>query len=398
MADRGLLGLAVDPSFGKNQGRDFVYLLFTYDPPETQTNTGLAGPDGSGNRPARLIRVTADPSTNYTTALANSEVVLLGKNSLWQYTSRPDVDSNIDFSTLPSGIANGSTITPLAALIEDPDASNIGRDYSATDLNFDNNNNIRDYFAGDSTSHSIGQLKFGLDGSLFVTVGDGTSYNGVDWRATRVQDVDNLSGKLLRINPLTGQGYADNPFTNGNLDSNRSKVWSLGLRNSFRFTINPTTGTPYLGEVGWNTWDEINVATKGSNFGWPYFEGTPQNAGYSTLPQAQAFYNSGQTVVSPLLARNHDATQNADGRATTALIMGDFYTGNILPSIYNDALFYNDVGLGTVYTTFLNPDGTVRSTQVFDNLPYIVDMETGPDGYLYYTSLYGNEIGRWKPA
>ncbi|WP_373544705.1 NPCBM/NEW2 domain-containing protein [Chamaesiphon sp.] len=398
VADRGLLGLAVDPSFGKNQGRDYVYLLFTYDPPQTQGQTGLAAPDGSGNRPARLIRVTADPSTNYTTALANSEVVLLGKNSLWQYTSRPDVDSNIDFSTLPSGIANGSTITPLASLIEDPDDSNIGRDYSATDTNFENNNNIRDYLAGDSTSHSVGQLKFGLDGSLFVTVGDGTSYNGVDWRSTRVQDVDNLSGKLLRINPLTGEGYADNPFTNGNLDSNRSKVWSLGLRNPFRFTINPTTGTPYLGDVGWNTWEEIDVATKGANFGWPYFEGPSQNLGYSTLPQAQAFYNSGQTVTGPLLTRNHAASQNADGRATTALIMGDFYTGNTLPSIYNGALFYNDVGLGTVYTTFFNPNGTVKSTQVFDNLPYIVKMQTGPDGNLYYASLYGGDIGRWKPA
>jgi hypothetical protein len=398
VGDRGLLGLTVDPFFGQNQGRDYVYLLFTYDPIETQANTGLAGPDGNGNRPARLIRVTANPATNYTTALPNSEVVLLGKNSLWQYTSRPDVDSTVDFTILPSGIVNGSTITAPSALIEDADTSNIGRDYSATDTNFDRNNNIRDYLAGDSDSHSIGQVQFGLDGSLYVTVGDGTSYNSVDWRATRVQDVDNLSGKLLRINPLTGQGYADNPFSNGNLDSNRSKVWSLGLRNSFRFTINPTTGTPYLGEVGWNTWEEINVATRGSNFGWPYFEGSPQNAGYSTLPQAQAFYNSGQTVVNPLLSRNHDASQNSDGLAATALIMGDFYTGNSLPSIYNGALFYNDVGLGTVYTTFFNPDGTVRSTQVFDNLPYIVDIETGPDGNLYYASLFGGEIGRWRPA
>jgi hypothetical protein len=123
-----------------------------------------------------------------------------------------------------------------------------------------------------------------------------------------------------------------------------------------------------------------------------------QNLGYSTLPQAQAFYNSGQTVVSPLLTRNHSASQNADGRATTALIMGDFYTGNTLPSIYNGALFYNDVGLGLVYATLLNPDGTVKSTRAFDSLPYIVNMETGPDGYLYYVSLYGGEIGRWKTA
>jgi glucose/arabinose dehydrogenase len=327
-------------------------------------------------------------------------VVLLGKNSLWQYTSRPDLDSTLieNINVLPSGIANGSTIVAPVALIEDADPANIGRDYSATDTNFDANNNIRDYMAGDSSSHSIGQLKFGLDGSLYVTIGDGTSYNEVDPRSARVQDVDNLSGKLLRINPITGQGYADNPFSNGNLDSNRSKVWSLGIRNTFRFTINPTTGTPYLGDVGWTTWEEVNVATKGANFGWPFFEGPTQNLGYSALPQAQAFYNSGQPVVAPLITRNHDAAKNPDARAATALIMGDFYTGNTLPAIYNGALFYNDVGIGTVYAALLNPDGTVKSNQAFDNLPYIVDTEMGPDGYLYYASLYGGAIGRWKSA
>jgi glucose/arabinose dehydrogenase len=397
VADRGLLGMAIDPLFGRNQNRDFVYLAFTYDPPEAAAYSGLAGRDGQGNRPARLIRVTADPTTNFTTAIQGSEVVLLGKNSLWQYTSNPGIDSTVNLTNLPSGIANGSTVIPPITLIEDADPINLGRDYSATDTNFDLNNNIRDYLAGDSDSHSIGQVQFAPDGSLYVTVGDGTSYNSVDWRSTRVQDVDSLSGKLLRINPLTGQGYADNPFSNGNLDSNRSKVWSLGVRNSFRFAFNPTTGTPYLGDVGWTAWEEINVATRGSNFGWPYFEGPNQNLGYSTLPQAQAFYSSGQAM-GPLLTRNHNANLNPDGLAATALIMGEFYTGTSLPSIYNGALFYNDVGLGTVYATILNPDGTVQSTQIVDNLPYIVRMKTGPDGYLYYASLYGNAIGRWKPA
>jgi glucose/arabinose dehydrogenase len=398
VADRGLLGMEIDPYFGQNQGRDYVYLLFTYDPSETAGRNGLAGPDGAGNRPARLIRVTADPATNYTTALPGSEVILLGNNSLWQYTSRPDQDSTDNFDLLPSSIVNGSTITAPANLIEDPDSANIGRDYSAADTNFDNNNNIRDYLAGDSTSHSIGQIQFGIDGMLYVTVGDGTSYNGVDWRSTRVQDVDNLSGKLLRIDPLTGRGLTDNPFYNGDIDSNRSKVWSLGLRNSFRFTINPETGVPVLADVGWGGWEELNLATRGANLGWPYFEGTPQNSGYSTLPQAQAFYNSGQPVISPFFSRNHAASRNPDGRAATAFIMGDFYTGNTLPTAYNGALFYNDVGLGYVYAAFLNADGTVSSTQLVDNLPYIVDMETGPDGYLYYTSLYGGEIGRWRSA
>ncbi|WP_190694442.1 NPCBM/NEW2 domain-containing protein [Nostoc sp. FACHB-152] len=399
VSDRGLLGIEVDPLFGQNQGRDFVYLLFTYDPPQTQGSSGNAATDQIGNRPARLIRVTADPATNYTTAIPGSEVILLGKNSLWQYTSRPDIDSTDNFDIPPSGIVNGSTIVAPLALIEDPDISNVGRDYTAQDTNFDNNNNIRDYLAGDSQSHSIGQIQFGSDGYLYVTIGDGTSYNGVDWRSIRVQDIDNLSGKMLRIDPITGQGLADNPFYNGDPNSNRSKVFAFGFRNAFRFTFDPNIGTPYVGDVGWNTWEEVNAIVRGGNYGWPFFEGPIQNGGYASLPQAQAFYSSGQTVVSPLLVRNHDASQNPDGKPATALIMGDFYTGNTFPSIYNRAVFYNDVGIGMIYASFLNPNGTVASTELFDNnLPYIVDMETGPDGNLYYVSLYGNEIGRWKPA
>jgi glucose/arabinose dehydrogenase len=395
VSDRGLLGMTLHPDFGRGLGRDYVYLLFTYDPPEASTGSGLAARDQIGNRPARLIRVTANPSTNFTTAIAGSEVILLGSNSLWQYTSNPGIDSTDNFSILPSGIANGSNIQPPSGLIEDPDAANLGRDYSVTDTDFQNNNNIRDYIAGDSQSHTIGQVLFGPDGFLYVTVGDGTSYNGVDWRSNRVQDVDNLSGKILRIDPLTGQGVSSNPFWNGNANSNRSKVYALGLRNPFRFTFDPVTGTPYVGDVGWTTWEEINRVTPGGNYGWPYFEGPGPNTGYSALPQAQGFTGS----IAPLLSRNHSASLNSDGRPTTALIMGDIYSGSTFPSRYSRAVFYSDVGLGYIYVSFLNPDGTVASTELFDDsLQYIVDMETGPDGSLYYVSLIGGEIGRWRPA
>jgi glucose/arabinose dehydrogenase len=396
VADRGLLGLTIDPFFGRNQGRDFVYLLYTYDPPQAANGSGLAARDAIGNRPARLVRVTANPATNYTTALPNSEVILLGSNSLWDYTSRPDIDSTDNFTIPPSGVANGTNIRPPSNLIEDPDTANLGRDYSATDTNFENNNNIRDYLAGDSQSHSIGQVKFGPDGYLYITVGDGTSYNGVDWRSVRVQDVDNLSGKMLRIDPITGQGVSSNPFYDGNLNSNRSKVFALGFRNTFRFTFDPITGNPVGADVGWNTWEEVNTIVSGGNYGWPYYEGPAPNSGYAALPQAQAFTG---LVRAPILVRNHNASLNPDGRDATALIMGDFYRGSTFPARYNQALLYSDVGRGRIYASYLNPDGTVASTELFDdNLLYIVDMETGPDNNLYYVSLYDGVIGRWKPA
>lgn len=111
--DRGLLGIAVNPNFASNH---YVYLLYTYDPPETAGQSGLAAADQGGNRPCRLVRVTVDP----TTMIANpaSEVVLVGKNSTWAYTSRPDANSGGDPSIVPSGIVNGTTITAPASQIE----------------------------------------------------------------------------------------------------------------------------------------------------------------------------------------------------------------------------------------------------------------------------------------
>jgi len=78
--------------------------------------------------------------------------------------------------------------------------------------------------------------------------------------------------------------------------------------------------------------------------------------------------------------------------------MGDFYTGNTFPTVYNSSVFYSDVGLGFIYVSFLNGTGAVNSTQVIDNIPYVVDMQTGADGNMYYVSLFSGEIGRWRPA
>ena len=353
--DRGLLGLAVHPDFPQ---QPYVYLAFTYDPPEVFDNTGLAGEDGEGNRPSRVIRVTADPDTNYTTAIADSEVVLLGKNSIWENISRPDADSTIDLTIPPSGI------TPEGE-------------------------NIPDYLATDSRSHSIGAVRFGTDGSLFVGNGDGTSFNRVDPRTVRVQDIDNLSGKILRIDPLTGEGLSDNPFYDGNPDSNRSKVYSYGLRNPFRFTIDPNTNEPFIGDVGWTEWEEINTGA-GANFGWPYYEGgngeNIRRQGYENLPEAQEFYNSEQEATPPLFARSHD-------EGAVAIIMGDFYTGDTFPDLYDNVLFFSDIGEDTL--RYINTE-TLEVNVFQEDVPEIVQITTGLDGNLYAADLVRGEIIRWR--
>lgn len=357
--DRGLLDLALHPDFVNNP---YVYLLFTYDPPEVFNYTGDAGPDGNNNRASRLIRVTADATNGYRTAVAGSEVVLLGKNSTW--------DNYNGFANSTFDLAE-----PEAGVL--PDGSY-----------------LQDFLNSDSESHTIGAVEFGPDGALYVSNGDGASYNRVDSRAARVQDVDSLSGKILRIDPITGAGLADNPFFNGDADANRSKVYQLGLRNPFRMTIDPTSGQLYIGDVGWTKWEEINAAGAGANFGWPYYEGgdgeSLRTGGYADLAEAQAFYQSNPDVTPSLLGLNH----KDDG--INAIVMGDIYRGNVYADEYQGDLFFNDLGQGIMRNVSLDANGNVVSVDTFaTGTSYVVQMIEGPDGLLYYVNLLNGTVGRW---
>jgi glucose/arabinose dehydrogenase len=389
--DRGLLGIAIHPDFAS---KPYVYLLHTYDPPETAGRSGLAGPDTQGNRPSRLVRLTVNPTTMV--ADPATLVVILGTNSTWAYTSRPDVNSNGVRNIPPSGIVNGSNnsfdngfgITTVPANQIDAGAQDNDPDRAGTQ-----NLNIRDYLASDGDSHSNGAVHFGPDGWLYVSNGDGTSYNFADPRSVRVQDVNNLSGKILRINPDTGEGVPGNPFYDGDPNSNRSKVFYSGVRNAFRFTFDPATNRPVVGDVGWTSWEEINTGAPGSNFGWPYLEGPNRTGQYQSLDQAITFYNNGnknpgeqQPAVFPILSRSHGAPDNA-----TAVVVGDFYNSN--------TLVFGDLLNGNLYAATLSDSRQVTNVQVFDsNIPNIVDMEMGPDGRLYGVDLAAGSIRRWVDA
>jgi glucose/arabinose dehydrogenase len=353
--DRGMIGLAVHPNF---PATPYVYVSYTYDPPETLSHTGLAGPDGSGNRVARISRFTADPATNYTTAIPGSEYVLVGKNSTWANISHPELDSTDDTSIPPSG---------------------------------GNNGNGQDILIADSRSHSVGNLAFGPDGMLYAANGDGASFGRVDPRAERVQSLDSLSGKILRIDPITGDGLPDNLWYNGDPTANRSKVYDYGLRNPFRFTFQPGTNKIFIGDVGWNTWEEINVGPW-IDYGWPFYEGgngtSLQTGGYNQLPEAQTFYTTMPNVAPPLWSRLH-----TDG--AVAIVAGDFYTGNLYPVSFKNAMFIDDLGDGQIRILRMNGDGTLNSvTPLGLNAGTVVEMSMGKDGYMYYVDLVGNKVGR----
>jgi glucose/arabinose dehydrogenase len=126
-------------------------------------------------------------------------------------------------------------------------------------------------------NHNGGMLQFGPGGHLYVSVGDGDP--GVLNRAGAfAQRLDVLLGNIVRIDPRGGDPYSvptDNPFVT--VPGARPEVWAYGLRNPWRFWIDPETNVLYVPDVGSTSREEINVvarAGRGANFGWPCFEGT----------------------------------------------------------------------------------------------------------------------------
>ena len=165
-------------------------------------------------------------------------------------------------------------------------------------------------------SHAGGTLLFGRDGSLLLSTGDNASYASVDIGsaaetyfqqaindgimrpnenvgAFRAQLLNSHCGKILRIDPVTGNGLASNPFYDAaNPRSAQSRVWTLGLRNPYRMTIQPNTGstvisdgnpgTLLIGDVGMDTWEDMHVVRQGGeNAGWPIFEGLEEHPNYA---------------------------------------------------------------------------------------------------------------------
>jgi glucose/arabinose dehydrogenase len=214
--------------------------------------------------------------------------------------------------------------------------------------------------------HNGGAMHFGPDGKLYVATGE----NG---NGANAQSLNTTLGKILRLNP-DGSIPADNPFYAQTTGNNRA-IWALGLRNPFTFDIERDTGRTFVDDVGEATWEEVNQATAGANFGWPRAEGPG-----ATDPRFTA----------PLFTYNH----NRGDPTGCAIAGGTFYdapadAASLFPAEYAGDYFFADACQGWVWR--LDRDTNAASPFVSGIQPAF-GLSTGPDGSMYYVAFLTGEL------
>jgi glucose/arabinose dehydrogenase len=363
--DRGLIGVALDPDFTNN---GWVYFLYVVDPDSNQV-------DNDVDAYSRLERYRLNTVSQNQIDLTTRQVLI-----------------GVDW---PSGIP-----TPSHQI-----------------------------------AHTIGTLRFGTDGSLLLSSGDGAHYDSADAGgldstaflpgradpaedigAFRSQSINSMCGKILRVDKETGHGLPSNPYWNGDPTAARSRVWAYGLRNPFRFCVRPGSGSSLpgdgqpgwlvVGDVGWATWEELDVLKQGGmNLGWPCIEG-PSATSYTSAPQPPGIscssYGSEVDPVSPTGPQrwwNHanGSFSNPPGAAGNSIVGGIWYSGTSYPSAYRDRLFFADYVKSWIRVAQLDAAGNISGVQNFidSGAGNPVDLEIDPaTGDVWYVSISTGTIRR----
>ena len=186
-----------------------------------------------------------------------------------------------------------------------------------------------------SGGHNGCSLKFGPDGFLYISTGDGGAPSPPD-PLMAGQDVSNLLSNILRIDVDhhdAEKAYgvpADNPFIN--MPDVRPEIWAFGFRNPWRMSFDKVRGDLWVGDVGWQLWEMVYRVERGGNYGWPIMEG-PQPA----LPESRR----GPAPISPpIVSHPHSEAASITG--------GFVYHGERLPEL-KDVYVYGDFQSGKVW-------------------------------------------------
>jgi len=383
--DRGLLGLAVDPEF---PAKPYVYALFTYDHP---LGSGEPVPEWGSEEHPEGDFCPVSPANGADDCLVSGRLV--------RYTAEVSEDGEGG----QHAVAVGET--PL----------------------------IAEEWCQQFSSHSIGDLRFGPEGALYAGGGDGASFNDADYGqlgeppnpcgdpegeggSLRAQDVltpetegdpTGLDGTIIRIDPATGEGWPTNPLAES-ASANERRIVATGFRNPFRFALDPKTGEMYVGNVGSSEYEELDrFDPTGAlyNSGWPCYEGDNPQYQFKTLELSicDGLYEEPEQVSQPLFYYSHrsaiapgDECSYASGSAISGPVT---YEGEEFGPEYEGALFFADTVRGCFYVMPAGEDGRpdpdlIETFMTGGSLYPGVDIEEGPDGSLYYASLFGEGFSK----
>ena len=189
-------------------------------------------------------------------------------------------------------------------------------------------------------NHNGGTLAFGPDGFLYISIGDG---GGADNFLRNGQNTNSKLSKVLRIDVNSGSPYGIPPSNPWATSGGVPEMYAWGLRNPWRFAIDPASGDLYIGYVGQGAYEEIDFVPAGQpgrNFGWAVFEGPDC---FTADPDGNAGCNSPGNYAAALVAI--DRRNNGEN----SVIAGAVYRGNCMPD-YAGTFFYGDYGSGKVKT------------------------------------------------
>lgn len=282
-----------------------------------------------------------------------------------------------DFDELPA-FANGDR--GLLGIVFDPNFSTnhfVYFYYAGTDLfnyvvRFDastdiaQNGPVEIYHTHEPSGvmHAGGTIAFGPDGKLYLGLGDNAN-------PANAQNLNVPFGKIVRFNS-DGSIPADNPFVGqaGKLP----EIWAYGLRNPFRFQFDPANGKQIVGDVGQDTWEEVNIIEKGKNYGWPNAEGS-----CSGCPSENPIY------------------QYAHSGQGASITGGPVYRSTLFPAAYQGKYFFADFVRGFIKT--IDPYAANPVAADFDTgAGAVIDMKVGPDGALYYLTIFPGRLYRVAPV
>lgn len=231
-------------------------------------------------------------------------------------------------------------------------------------------------------NHNGGCLRFGKDGYLYCSLGDGGS--GGD-PGNRAQNPTNILGKILRINVKDVPSYSipvQNPFYDSNPSDTLPIIWALGVRNPWKFDVDNLRGDIWMGDVGQNVQEEVNYEAYGDggkHYGWRCYEGT---AVYNTSVGCTGTY------VTPVATYNHSG-------GLCSVTGGIVYRGGKWGNLY-EKFIYTDFCVDRFYTSKMNYT-TSTVTNVSHNTiagfdHYFSVMEQDNKGNIYIADLYTGTV------